>query len=178
MPVEREPCDPSARALTDGARELRWGVKRSFLDYLSGMADFELRMGEGARVLPRERAFSFPVAGTGDGEAVGAVRFAGVLSFTAHLGALRVLIAEPWLEPAPGGARLTVSRPEEWGAGPARFVLADLQRAEELDEDGWAATRFDAVLAPDGVALFAGVYPPGEPFEPVVLIARPHAVAG
>lgn len=162
-----------------GARELRWGLKRSFLDYLSGTGDLALSMDGGVRALPQEQAFSFPVAGpvagARDGAAVEAVRFAGSLVLTAHFGALRVLVADPWLEPAPDGARLTVARPEEWAPGPARFCLADLRPLDVLEEGGWVATRFDAALAPDGVAMFGGVYPPGEPFDHVVVMARPGA---
>lgn len=159
---------------TRGVRELRWGLKRSFLDYLSGMADFDLSMGQGARALPQEQAFSFPVAEAG-GDAQGRVlRFAGELGFTAHLGALRVIIAEPWLERGPGGVRLTVARPEEWGPGPARLALADLRPAGVVRQGEWVVARFGAALAADGVAMFAGVYVPGESFEPVVVVARPE----
>lgn len=156
------------RSWAHGAHELRWGVKRSFLDYLSGMSDFALAMDGEVRALPQEQAFSFPAVGP----VAGTLRFAGSLVLTAHFGALRVLVADPWLEPSPDGVRLTVVRPEEWAPGPARFCLADLRPLDVLEEGGWVATRFDASLAPDGVAMFGGVYPPGEPFDPVVVVAR------
>jgi len=160
-------------------RELRWGVKRSFLDYLSGMSDFGLTMEGGVQALPEEQAFSFPVAcPSSSGAGAGAVSFAGSLVFTAHFGALRVLIADPWLEPAPDGAGLTVVRPEEWGPGPGRFLLADLRPVDVLEEDGWVATRFDASLASDGAAMFGGVYPAGEPFDQAVVVAHPRAGQG
>ena len=176
-----------------GARELRWGLKRSFLDYVSGMPDFSHSLGAGAAAVPHEQSFAFPAAQAGAGKfgtepgseadseagAAGAtaVRFAGELRLVAHFGALRVEFADPWVEMADDGAHLTVRDLDETGPQRGRFRLVDLTPIDVVAEGQWLIWRYQAALAAPAVVIFGGVYPVGEPFDPLAVICRRAAPA-
>lgn len=125
-----------------GAPELHWPVKRSLVDYVRAQPDGRVEAGDGAREV--DGAFVFAAAGSG--------RFRGRVVLTAHHGMLRVVLADPSLEPAEAPTQLWIDD----GQGRLPFAA--------LAPDG------SATLTADGADLFmAGPYDEGTALDPPVV---------
>ncbi|MGD9959225.1 HtaA domain-containing protein [Nocardioides sp.] len=151
---------------------LSWGIKASFLDYIERLPDGRVSLTDGAAAA--ESGWVFPPdprVGAPDGiDADGFLAFRGGIRFAGHHGMLVVDIVDPWISVRGNEATLTIA-----GAG-ARLPLVTCTLAQTPAPAGmaaWAAT--DVRLTPEAAVIF-GVYPPGEPFEPL-LIALPLAPA-
>ncbi|MCW2494487.1 HtaA domain-containing protein [Jatrophihabitans sp.] len=149
--------------MTDAPVELLWAVKESFLRYLGNMPGSQIGLGGGAEYT-ESREFRF--TGTDQGERFA---FTGAVRFTGHGGMLEVLLVEPVIELSGDTGALTVIDVDNPPTDPpARVTLAHLER--QAADDGLV---FATQLADAGVALFNGVYPPGEPLAPLRIVTAP-----
>jgi hypothetical protein len=123
-------------------------VKRSLSGYVRGMSDGTVITDRGAREEPA--GFLFPGVG---------LVFSGSVTFTAHGGMMRVVIADPAL----------IEDGEKWMleiADPANATLR-LPFAEVATFDGGNGTGL--TLTSGGAALFSGPYEAGTPLEDFVI---------
>jgi hypothetical protein len=145
---------------------LTWGVKRSFVRYLSLLPDFRHAETDGA-FLVSGSFFHFPhadddaVPATGVG-AAGPMRFRGEVRLTGHRGMLAVVIADPWVELRDGRTVLTVVDHRPDGAG--RMPIALLRPTASVTG---TFRRWTASLTDEARWLFDDQYPPGEELDPV-----------
>lgn len=165
---------------TDGTDEtptglvhgLRWGIKRSFVDYVRRMPDGRGSVGEGAvPVGTGDLFYEYDAAASGpggDGATVWAFR--GDVRFTGHMGMLFVRVAHPRLELRDGGSVVvTIEDPQaQAGAPRVPLVTGTLQHLGTREgTQVWGSD--DVVLTAEGVPLFNEVYAEGEPFEQLVV---------
>ncbi|HWC83787.1 MAG TPA: HtaA domain-containing protein [Pseudonocardiaceae bacterium] len=154
---------------------LRWGVKRSFVEYIRRMPDGKGAAGSGAvSVGDDEICFAPEVSGRRPDANGGEERFwafRGDVRFSGHFGMLFVRLADPMLHMQGNGeAELTVDDPEKEGEE-NRLPLVTLRLARQespVEVEIWQGS--EVRLSEPGTGLFNNVYPPGEPFEPLTLV--------
>jgi len=139
---------------------LIWRAKSSFQRYVATLPDGVCELSSDIDFLGTG-TFAFPL-GEVDAD-TNELRFRGAVTFRGHADLLMVPIANPSLQwvrdrwELSCGADLTASD---------RFVLAISRRAEQVAP---GILRFRPILAPDGVFLFGGTYPAGEPLDDLVV---------
>lgn len=151
---------------------LRWGLKRSFLEYVRRMPDGKGWVGNGAvPIAGDEMFFSYDAEQSQPAEAgePGTVyAFAGDVRFSGHFGMLSVHIVRPWLQVDGDSAVLTIADSDGRRRPLVRAQLQQVQLAEASPASAiiaGTAVRLDEA----GVELFNDVYPAGEPFEDFVI---------
>lgn len=153
-------------------RELRWGVKTSFLAYLERMPDGAIDE-IGAAVLA-DGVVRFPAAEGDDAGASAPLRFAGGIRCTGHAGMLDLAIADPWLEEGPGGRELSIADPYAPGARVALATVADLIAGTVAGPAGAPPTPArrgtGLALTAAGADLFFGPYEAGTPLDDFVIV--------
>lgn len=137
---------------------LRWSVRSTFRDYVSGIPDGIEEISGGA-TLCRDNRFAF--AHSPDAAAdPDTVPFTGSVRFYGYNGALDVLIRDPWLHlMAEGAGSVSILR-----SGEQRQVIARFTQSSFLD-DSMTVVAPRLVLA--GVSLLGDVYDPGELLDPI-----------
>ncbi|MEZ2392193.1 HtaA domain-containing protein [bacterium RCC_150] len=146
---------------------LKWNIKERFREYVRSLPDgAETWTGDAGRMEPEALVFDFDGAET-DGAGGRILRFKGSVRFQGYRGALRVDIADPWVEETVGGMVITADIAPP-GTGPRRVPLATLPAAAPAGHDDrgdfiQAATQ----LTEEGSALLGSVYPPGSEADPV-----------
>lgn len=159
---------------------LHWGIKTSFLEYISRMPDGRASITDGATFLEGNVAAFEPLpsaepADPSTGERTWAFR--GDVRFAGHHGMLFVRIADPRVTVRNGQGELTVLDPEDPDTRPrlplVRFTL--VEQDLDADLDAWLAT--DVALTPEGTGLFNDVYEAGELFEPLAIFLPSTAQA-
>ena len=180
---------------THGAPVLRWGIKRSFISYLSRIPDGSVSADAGASIVsgsyfqfapdggglvgkagsPAEPGTAEDPTPAGVGTA-GIRRFRGQVRLSGHHGMMSLFVADPWLEFDAEGAVLSVAEPGHVPGSGARLELLRLAvpkvagtevAGTEVADTGW--TELPAQLAPAAVDLFNGQYAAGEEMDPVFL---------
>lgn len=141
---------------------LYWGVRESFIAYVSGNPDGQV-YGDGGVETDGEGTFRFPLASATHEGGSWRIAFEGVVRFIAHGGMLDVMLAEPVLELDGASGALIVTHGEQ-----ERRIL-DVEPAAPVEiEGGWLVfPPLAATLTADGSTLFGGVYPAGEAFDPL-----------
>jgi hypothetical protein len=94
--------------------------------------------------------------------------FCGTVSFTAHQGLLRLVVADPWIHFSGRRGQLSIGAGAAGQAAGGRIVVADLALPEATrcgELLSWAAAG--ARLAEDGAMAFDFSYPPGTELSPV-----------
>ncbi len=149
---------------------LRWGIKRSFVDYVRRMPDGKGWVGDGALpVGTHEVLYGSDVAGrrtAADGAEERFWAFRGDVRFSGHAGMLAVRLAAPVLTLRDGAGDLTVA-----GFGDERLTLVTLRLTAQPAPEGTQLWHGEDVrLTEAGTELFNEVYAPGEPFEQMTLV--------
>lgn len=168
---------------------LRWGIKRSFISYLSRLPDGSVSADAGASIVSGSYFQFAPDCGGLVGEAgsadpgtaedptpagvgtAGIRRFRGQVRLSGHHGMMSLFVADPWLEIDAGGAVLSVADPGQMPGSGARLELLRLA-VPKVAGTAVAVTRWTelpARLAPAAVDLFNGQYAAGEEMDPVFL---------
>lgn len=158
---------------------LRWGIKRSFVGYVSRLPDGSVSAGEGASIVSGSYFQFEPDGGASAAEvgsptvlaAAGVRKFRGQVRISGHHGMMSLFVADPWLEFGTDAAVLTVADPRQAPGSEARLELLRLTvpsiAAADVAETAW--TELPAQLALAAVELFNGQYAAGEEMDPVFL---------
>jgi hypothetical protein len=153
---------------------LRWGIKRSFISYLSRLPDGSVSAEAGASIVSGSY-FQFDPDGGASASEVGSPavsvpegvrKFRGQVRLSGHHGMMSLFVANPWLEFGADGAVLSVADPQHAPGSGHRLELLRLTVPSVAGTD-W--TELPAQLAPDAVELFNGQYAAGEEMDPVFL---------
>ena len=182
MDVEQYPFD---------APVLRWGIKRSFISYLSRLPDGSVSAGAGASIVSGSYFQFEPDGGApadagapADSAPAGVRRFRGQVRLSGHHGMMSLFVADPWLEFGAAGAVLSVADPQQAPGSGARLELLRLALPAGTGPSGTGAAGLEpaapgvagtgwkellAQLAPAAVELFNGQYAAGEEMDPVFL---------
>lgn len=143
---------------TGRAVALEWGLRRTFLAYVSALPDGSIAVDAPAEF--DGEVFRLPGSWTGRGEC----RFDGVLRFFGHAGVLNVELEDlraEWIGASKAEGRITAS------VGGVRIPLADFSEPAHGVEG--ATTYRTVTLTDDGAAVLGGVYPPGAVADPVTI---------
>lgn len=138
---------------------LAWPIKSSFLRYVNSDSTAEVTIAAGAGELVRGGYYF-----TSDEITETRFSFRGVVSFRAHGGLLRVVIADPVVDVA--DAVMLVRVDNEGTLRP----LVDLEippSTRDGDYVMWQNVR--TALREESVPAFGDVYGPGTPFDPLTL---------
>lgn len=154
------------------APALRWGIKRSFIDYLSRLPDGSVSADAGASIVSGSYFQFEPDGGASAAEAgwpAGVRKFRGQVRLSGHQGMMSLFVTDPWLEFGAEGVLLSVADPRRTPGSEARLELLRLAvpRGPESAATEW--TELPAQLAAAGVELFNGQYVAGEEMDPVLL---------
>lgn len=175
MEMEQPPSD---------ARVLRWGIKRSFIDYLSRLPDGSVSADAGATIVGGSY-FQFESDGGASAAEAGAPaagapegikKFRGQVRLSGHHGMMSLFVADPWLEFGADGVVLSVADPRQVPGIGTRLELLHLAVPGGPESAGIgvagaeiAGTELPAQLALAAVELFNGQYAAGEDMDPVFL---------
>lgn len=147
-----------------------WGVKASFLAYLSGIDDAETSVTDGAGLTPSQEYF-FPLAdasGFDVDNRTGALDFRGDVRFAGYGRMLFVVVKDPRLSFEVDRIALSVSDVYSKGSPEGRLTIANVEATEPVEHEGtliW--TAMPSRLAFAGRNVFNEVYQAGEQFDPV-----------
>lgn len=156
---------------------LSWGIRRSFLEYISGLPDGRAVLDGGAAV---SSAFgvTFPPATVDFDHAAGAVDlvFDGGLTFTGHFGMLNIRFGQPRVRLLRDKGTLFVVA---GGGGPdADRPIAAFNTNSANDGCHRVWHGRDVRLLSAGAELFGGVYDEGTPLDPLVAVIPQAYIAG
>ncbi|MGR6520303.1 HtaA domain-containing protein (plasmid) [Rhodococcus erythropolis] len=143
-----------------------WGIKRSFIRYISYLPDGD-HVGEDGAYLNEASLFTYPRSHS-SGAGAGELRFRGTVRIGGHGGLLGVLLSEPWIRLSGDRGTLSVVDPSQWPSREGRINLAELE-CERQPIDTGLVLRCAASLAEEGVSVFGGNYSQGTPLDPVVI---------
>ena len=177
-----DPTDPVDPITIEGGY-LDWGVKQSFRNYIANIAHGTITVGDGA-AQNADGTFRFPVeASAGDVAADGSLvvaDFGGSVRFTAHDGALDLLIED-----------IVVTMEGDAGVLEADVVSKDLETSEVLVLPGLELAVLDlsgvspsvaattvtwadiaSALTEAGVPAFSDFYAAGDPLDPATVVLQ------
>lgn len=141
---------------------LSWEIKHSLIRYVLAMSDGAVEATDGAA--QAGSGFTFLRDPHADA-AAGALCFCGKVTLTGHSGMLRIVIADPHLEPGDAGGAawsLTIADPYEPGA---RLPFAVIDSISEVGAaEGCRLTAEGADL------FFSGPYTAGTELEPPTVL--------
>ncbi|WP_347037854.1 HtaA domain-containing protein [Glutamicibacter halophytocola] len=142
---------------------LEWGLKASFVGYISSLADGRIEASNGVWQAGNSLVFpASPATDIPDNE----VWFNGHVSFSGHGGMMKLDLIEPRVENQDEAITLTI------GTANGRVAIAELTETAVSRAFGLVKTRFSAVLTEDGSKLFNGQYPAGQQLEDLEIVLR------
>jgi hypothetical protein len=144
---------------------LSWGIKRSFIDYITSLPDGSVSVTGGATVAGSSLFCFSPDSSDYDvARGTGVLRFRGDVRLAGHHGMLLVRILDPWITFTGGGGALSISTGD--GGGQDRTVVAYLSPSKPLHaDDSLIWDNVDVVISPEGSDLFDGQYAAGQPMD-------------
>lgn len=154
---------------------LTWGVKRSFISYLTRLPDGAVSATGGANVVASS-LFNFAPDSSdyNASTATGTMRFSGDVRMAGHHGMMFVRLLDPWIEFREDQAELSVMTTNDDGSGLQRIALGTMPPAAPESVPGASIWQgVDVVLTPAGSELFNQQYPAGQEMDPVFI----HIVA-
>lgn len=141
---------------------LEWGVKASFVGYISSLPDGRIEAANGVYQVGNSLAFPVhPATDTPENE----LWFNGRASFSGHGGMMKLDLIEPRIENHDEKIFLTIGKEE-------RVAIAELVETSVANAMGLVKTRFSATLTEEGSKLFNGQYPAGQQLEEVTVVLR------
>ena len=153
----------------DAATGLVWGVKTSWVSYITRMSDGVVSTSGGAKRLDTGE-FHFPLASIDEDGA----RFVGAVRFSGHFGMLDVNFGEFAVTCTEGIVDLSVADDDPDSIGGRRTVLV----LEEPTDEAGIVSFARPLLTARGADLFFDNYRPGTRFDRVAIPARALPAAG
>lgn len=148
---------------------LSWGIKRSFIDYITGLPDGSVSATDGATVAETSLFCFSPESSDYDvARGTGVLRFRGDVRLAGHHGMLLVRLLDPWVTFTSGGGILSISTGV--GGGQDRTTVGFLSPSTPVETGGslvWE--HVDVVISPEGSELFDGQYAAGQPMDPLFI---------
>lgn len=145
---------------------LTWGVKASFVSYVSSLDDGRVIATDGAEGAA-DSEFFFPFLGV-DVESrepfAGSVRFGGTVEFNGHFGMMELTLRNPFFRMGPDACQLLADI-----RGQARPLASLAPREPERTEVGLTWRNWIPLLTAEGAREFRDSYAPGEELAPVSL---------
>ncbi|WP_159612176.1 HtaA domain-containing protein [Glutamicibacter sp. JC586] len=142
---------------------LEWGLKASFVGYISSLPDGRIEASNGVWQVGNSLVFpASPATDVPDNE----VWFNGQVSFSGHGGMMKLDLIEPRVENQDEAIKLTI------GTATERIAIAELTETAVSRAFGMVKTRFSAVLTDEGSKLFNGQYPAGQGLEDLEIVLR------
>jgi len=167
--------EPAANLHADADRPalpplgLTWGIKRSFVRYLSSLPDAQVSATDGAEIIEGSLFHFTPDGGSFDpGTRTGTLRFRGDVRLSGHYGMMFVQLLDPWIEFTADGAALTIGEPGDEN----RYALVTLQAAPDSPVDANGSLLWEGVqtaLTAEGSQTFNDQYPAGQPMDPLFI---------
>jgi len=156
------------------SHDLVWGVKDSFVEYISSLPDGVIAPFGGAEEYPqaghKEWLFPFTRQETEGGSV--RIEFGGELRIRGHHGMLLVILMTPWLTFSGDEAALSVVDVAAWPDMTQRQVIARGPVTWGSDTTGNADVQVSLSLSDEAVELFNEVYTPGTSLAPARLVVR------
>jgi hypothetical protein len=146
---------------------LRWTVKTSLVDYITGLRDGVIEFDGG--VAWDGGGFVFPLETVVDDGTRVEVHFAGRTAMAGHGGLLWLMVGQPRIELHHSGATISVLDTRDRSA---RLPLVDLRW---LERGAGGQLVADTELRTEGTWMFEDRYPAGTPFDPVHVTLPPDA---
>ena len=148
---------------------LTWGIKRTFMEYISGLPDGAVSASDGARVLASGEFCFAPDGSEFDpARGTGVLRFRGDVRVAGHHGMMFVRLLNPWVEFAAGHGILSISTGD--GRGKERADVGSLRTAAPRNMDGFLVwEHVDVAVSEAGSELFDGQYAAGQAMDPLVI---------
>ena len=169
--MNRAPASPEQLP----APGLSWGIKRSFIDYISSLPDGSVSAADGATVAASSLFCFSPGECTYDvGSGTGVLRFRGDVRLAGHHGMLLVRILDPWITFTSGSGVLSISA--GGGGSDDRIAVGFLRPSQPRDVGGSLVWEHaDVLISAEGSDLFDGQYAAGQPMDALsIRIAVPH----
>lgn len=152
-------------------KALRWGIKRSFRDYVLALNDGLESLS--SQVTRDERGnFSFEADPNGTSKATNdePLKFQGSVVLSGYRGMLLVRVRDPWIEVTNSGMQLTVMHPAYPEKTPERLALAELVEIGTREINGSYFSTLGARLLAPGVRTFDDVYKVGTELDDVTVV--------
>lgn len=158
---------------------LTWGLKRSFIRYVSLLPDGSHKLDEGAS-LAYSSIFHFELEDSSTYDSMtglGILKFRGSLRLSGHHNMMLVLVADPWVEFYEGETCLTVVDIQGWPERQNRIKLAELKAsAPVLSKASVLWENIPARLSAEGTLLFNEQYAQDEELDPLsILVPMNHS---
>lgn len=147
-----------------GSFALTWGVRDSFLHYVTAVAHGSVVTGGGATV-DEGGVFAFPAVSVDQDGTDWRLAFTGSVRFTAHHGFLDLLLLDPKVVIGPGGGVVVVRTSTESDRVSPVVMLPGVPPVLDGDVLEWRALPTSLVAS--AVPLFGDVYPEGTPMDPL-----------
>jgi hypothetical protein len=148
---------------------LSWGIKRSFIDYITSLPDGSVSATNGATVAAASLFCFSPESSDYDAaRGTGVLRFRGDVRLAGHHGMLLVRLLDPWITFTRGSGVLSISTGD--GGGQDRTTVGFLSPSTPRQAGGslvW--DHVDVVISPEGSELFDGQYAAGQPMDPLFI---------
>ena len=148
---------------------LIWGIKRSFMDYISGLPDGAVSAADGATVTASGE-FCFAPAGSefDPASGTGVLRFRGDVRVAGHHGMMFLRLLDPWVEFTAGHGVLSICTGD--GGGKDRAEVGTLRTAAPRNMGGFLVwERVEVAVSEAGSELFDGQYAAGQAMDPLVI---------
>lgn len=158
---------------------LTWGLKRSFIRYISMLPDGGHTVS-GSASLAHSSYFNFQLsAGSTYDPATGSgtLKFAGDVCLTGHHNLLFVMIADPWIDFGDGEAVLSVTDTRYWPDRGRRIPLAILDTERLSRSIHGVCGEARTFLTGEGREVFNGQYADGEELDPVFILGPASTAA-
>jgi hypothetical protein len=148
---------------------LIWGIKRSFISYISRLPDGAVTAQEGAGIVDGSFFRFEPDGGSFDPSTEsGVLKFRGQVRLSGHYGMLSLFIADPWMEFTEGSGVLSIVDVDGWPNRSSRIPLLALPSTQPVsDGSGLVLSETRALLSPEGAGIFNDQYQAGTEMDPV-----------
>lgn len=153
---------------------LTWGIKRSFVRYVSFLPDCSVSFQDGAEATNGSFFTFTPAGGSLDPHTgFGTLRFKGEVQMSGHGGMMRLQLLDPWVAFTPSGATLGIAAPGAHDAvgSPADGISVATLELPQPESAGagllWQDIR--TTLTSEGAALFNDQYPAGQEMDPLFI---------